>query len=78
MGSAVMALEDVTRQDGAVQSHRPQDLAAAELRDSLQQVRSSLDAAAGALPGDSDAALDDILAARLIVSTLMLQLDGAD
>jgi hypothetical protein len=44
--------------------------------DALHRVQESLDAAAAGAHGDPDAVLDDILAARLLVGTVLLRLDG--
>ena len=48
-----------------------------DLRRALEQIQSSLDLAAATVETDASAALDDILAARLVVGTLLLRLDGA-
>ena len=40
--------------------------------DLLSQARECLDAAVACLPADPEAALDDLLAARLLVSTALL------
>lgn len=44
----------------------------------LLQVREALEAAAQAVPHDPEAATDDILAARLIIDTLLLVMTGHD
>jgi len=49
----------------------------AEIRRCLVQVQASLDAAAAAVETDPDAAVDDILAARLLVGTLLVKLAQA-
>jgi hypothetical protein len=46
--------------------------------DALRRAQASLDAAAEGAHGDPDAILDDILAARLLVGTVLLRLDGRD
>lgn len=48
----------------------------ADLHQALSQAQESLDAAAASVQIDADAALDDILAARLLVATILTQLDG--
>jgi len=46
-----------------------------EVRQVLRQVQVSLDAAAANVRDDTEAALDDILASRLLAATLLLKLD---
>jgi hypothetical protein len=45
------------------------------VRQVLRQVQVSLDAAAAHVRNDAEAALDDILASRLLTATLLLKLD---
>ena len=49
----------------------------ADIRSSLEQAQASLHAAAATVHRDADAALDDILAARLLVGIVLLALDAA-
>jgi hypothetical protein len=56
-------------------SDRPDDAVLAEIRHVLRQVQASLDAAAARVREDAEAALDDILASRLLATTLLLKLD---
>lgn len=48
----------------------------APLRSTLEQARSALDAAVASVDTDPEAACDDIVAARLLVNTALLSLDG--
>jgi hypothetical protein len=50
----------------------------AELEEPLTAVQQSLDAAAVIVTSDAEAALDDILAARLIVATLLARIVTAE
>ena len=52
--------------------------AALDMRGLLLQAQQSLQAAADVVHADPDAALDDILAARLLVGTMLLNLEPAD
>lgn len=44
--------------------------------EALQRVQESLDAAVEGIEGDREAVLDDVLAARLLVGTVILRLDA--
>ena len=50
----------------------------ADIRGSLEQAQASLHVAASTVHTDPDAALDDILAARLLVGIVLMALDAAD
>lgn len=55
--------------------HPESDAVLHEVRQVLRQVQVSLDAAAAHVRSDAEAALDDILASRLLAATLLLKLD---
>jgi hypothetical protein len=46
-----------------------------DVRNCLRQIRESLDSAVGAFDRGEETAIDDVLAARLLVSTLLVKLE---